>query len=82
MNRRQFITLVGGAVAARASRGQAQQPTMPTIGWLSLSTELSVRSVLEAFRSGLTALGYTEGKNIRMLYRYLMRTASPLMLVS
>jgi putative ABC transport system substrate-binding protein len=43
---------------------------MPTIGWLSLATEPSTRAGVEAFRSGLADLGYTEGKNIRALYRF------------
>jgi len=43
---------------------------MPTIGWLSLGTERALRSILEGFRSGLAALGYTEDKNIRVLQRY------------
>jgi putative ABC transport system substrate-binding protein len=43
---------------------------VPTIGWLYLGTELSVRRVLEGFRSGLADLGYTEGKNVRVLYRF------------
>src|SRR5262249_36980913 len=70
VKRREFITFVVGAAAAWLSRAHAQQRAMPTIGWLSLSTELSVRPALEAFRSGLADLGYTEGKNIRVLYRY------------
>jgi putative ABC transport system substrate-binding protein len=43
---------------------------MPTIGWLYLGSEPSVRYAVEAFRLGLAALGYTEGKNIRVLYRH------------
>ena len=67
MRRREFITLVSGAAAAWSSRAHAQQPAMPTIGWLYLGSEPSVRPVVEAFRSGLADLGYTEGKNIRVL---------------
>jgi putative ABC transport system substrate-binding protein len=70
MRRREFITLAAGAAAAWLSHAQAQQPTMPTIGWLSLATEVSMRWVVEAFRSGLADLGYIEGKNIRILQRY------------
>ena len=70
MKRRAFITLIAGAAAVWSSRARTQQTTVPTIGWLSLGTELSVRSALEAFRSGLADLGYTEGKNIRVLQRY------------
>jgi putative ABC transport system substrate-binding protein len=43
---------------------------MPTIGFLALGREGDLQSIIKAFRSGLTALGYTEGKNIRVLYRY------------
>src|SRR5215475_2149749 len=70
MKRRAFITLIAGAAAVWSSRARTQQPTVPTIGWLHLGTELSVRRVLEGFRSGLADLGYTEGKNIRVLYRF------------
>ena len=70
MRRREFITLIGGAAAVRSSRVHGQQPAMPTIGWLTLGSELSVPHIVEAFRSGLADLGYSEGKNIRVLYRY------------
>jgi len=43
---------------------------MPTIGYLSAGSELEARPQRDAFRSGLVDLGYTEGKNIRVLYRY------------
>src|SRR5215467_10946332 len=59
-----------GAAVVWSTRARTQQPRVPTIGWLSLSTEPTVRTALEAFRSGLADLGYTEGKNIRVLYRY------------
>jgi putative tryptophan/tyrosine transport system substrate-binding protein len=71
MKRREFIILVGGAAAAWSSQVRAQQPAMPTIGWLHLGSERPVQgSSIGAFRSGLAALGYREGKNIRVLYRY------------
>jgi putative ABC transport system substrate-binding protein len=70
MRRREFITLIGVATAVWSSRAQAQQPAMPTIGYLSTGSELAARPQSEAFQSGLASLGYTEGKNIRVLYRY------------
>jgi len=70
MKRRAFITLIGGAAAAWSSRAHAQQRAMPTIGFLHLGSEHGFRPLVEAFRSGLVDLGYTEGKNIRVLYRY------------
>jgi putative tryptophan/tyrosine transport system substrate-binding protein len=68
VRRREFIT--GSAAAVWASPAQAQQHAMPTIGFLSLSSEGGIRPYTEAFRSGLAALGYAEGKNIRVLYRF------------
>jgi putative ABC transport system substrate-binding protein len=43
---------------------------MPTIGWLHLGSELSGKIPIEGFRSGLADLGYTDGRNIRVLYRF------------
>jgi putative ABC transport system substrate-binding protein len=43
---------------------------MPTIGWLFLGSESSGRLSVEAFRTGLADFGYTEGANVRVLYRY------------
>jgi len=70
MNRRESMTLVGGAAAVWSSRVHAQQRPMQTIGWLSMGAELQSDPTLDAFRSGLSDLGYREGKNIRVLYRY------------
>jgi putative ABC transport system substrate-binding protein len=70
MRRREFITLIGGGFVACVSPAQAQQPTIPAIGYLYLGSQRSIQQFIEAFRSGLAALGYTEGKNIRVLYRF------------
>src|SRR5262249_4144783 len=70
VRRREFIMFLGGAVVAWPLAASAQQPAVPTIGFLHLGSEVSVRLVSEAFRFGLADFGYTEGKNIRVLYRY------------
>jgi len=71
MRRREFITVVCGAAAAWSSRAHPLQPAMLTIGWLYLGSEdASIRPEIEGFRAGLADLGNTEGKNIRLLYRY------------
>ena len=61
-----FVTLAAcGAVA------QAQQPTkVPRIGFLSAISPSTVAARIEAFRQGLRELGYVEGKNIVIEYRY------------
>ena len=70
MRRREFILLVGGTAAVWSSRVHGQHPAIPTIGWLNLASDTAARPMSEAFRSGLAALGYTEGNNIRVLYRF------------
>ena len=74
LRRREFITLLGGAAAApsflwsRAAR--AQQPAMPLIGVLSpVSAAIAVRNIA-AFRQALRDLGYVEGRNIAIEYRF------------
>src|SRR5262245_113205 len=69
LRRRQFITLLGGAAAAWPVAAQAQQfGKIPRLGVLvSLSAP---HPFTEAFRSGLHDLGYIEGTNIAIEWRY------------
>src|SRR5712691_12879094 len=71
MRRREFIVFLGGAVAALPPGGGAQQPgNVSTIGYLSDSSPANPSPHPEPFRQGLRDLGYIEGKNITMEYRY------------
>jgi putative tryptophan/tyrosine transport system substrate-binding protein len=66
MRRRDFITLLGGAVAWSITARAQQRSKIPRIGYLdplSRSSRMAAGWV-EAFRSGLHDLGYVEGKNI------------------
>ena len=71
MKRREFITLLGGA-AAWPVVTHAQQPgKLPRIGYLSPSSAASgFLGRDNAFREGLSELGYVEGKNIIIEYRF------------
>jgi hypothetical protein len=71
MRRREFITRLGGATAALPLSVRAQQPAMPLIGYLSTGTpQTDAEPYLIPFRQGLNALGYIEGRNVTIEYRW------------
>src|SRR4249920_1112074 len=71
MRRREFITLLGGAVAAKPRAARAQQAGKAyRIGFLGNSTAALEADLVGPFREGLRDLGYVEGQNILIEYRW------------
>jgi putative ABC transport system substrate-binding protein len=71
VRRREFITLLGGAVAARSLAASAQtQAKIPRVGCVFSSTPTLAKHYIEAFRQGFGELGYVEGQTIVLELRW------------
>src|SRR4029077_12229043 len=69
IRRRAFITLLGGAAAAWPLVARAQA-AMPVIGYLSSRNAATDVPMLAAFREGLGSVGYVEGRDLAIEYRF------------
>jgi putative ABC transport system substrate-binding protein len=70
MRRRHFMTLLGGAALAWPSAAPAQTGAMPTIGFLHSASRQPFARFVDAFHQGLNDMGYFEGRNVQMEYRW------------
>jgi putative tryptophan/tyrosine transport system substrate-binding protein len=69
VKRRDFITLLGGAMAAWPLAARAQ-PSIPVVGWLGVATPNSYARSVEAFQRGLSETGFVDGQSVKIEYRW------------
>ena len=69
MRRREFIAVLGGAVTLPLA-ARAQQAAMPVVGFLWSASFAGVTHLTSAFRRGLKEIGFVEGQNVAVEYRF------------
>jgi len=70
MQRRDFIKVVVGSVAVWPFATRAQQRTMPVVGFLHSASPDPYSNHVASFRQGLSEVGYVEGQNVTIEYRW------------
>jgi ABC-type uncharacterized transport system substrate-binding protein len=71
MRRREFLGALSGAAAVWPFAAQAQPAALPVIGYLSSLTQAVSVRLDQALRRGLSEMGYVEGQNVSIQYRWI-----------
>jgi putative ABC transport system substrate-binding protein len=70
IRRRELLAALGGAAAAWPLAAPAQQPAMPVVGFLTSLGQNERPNLRDAFRRGLSEVGFVEGRNVAIEYRF------------
>jgi putative tryptophan/tyrosine transport system substrate-binding protein len=70
MQRRDFIILLGNVAAIWPLVGRAQQPALPVIGFINVTSARNYTRRLVGFLNGLRETGYVDGRNVKIEYRW------------
>ncbi|WP_046864006.1 ABC transporter substrate-binding protein [Microvirga massiliensis] len=70
MKRREFIALLGSAATGWSLAARAQQPTIPIVGFLRSTPSKPFAHLVKSFREGLSEVGFVEGRNVEIDYRW------------
>jgi hypothetical protein len=70
VTRRELIALLGSTATTWPLGARAQQPAMPVVGYLSPGSAETLAPYVTAFRGGLKNVGYVEGQNVALEYRW------------
>jgi putative tryptophan/tyrosine transport system substrate-binding protein len=78
VRRRDLIKVIAGLAAVWPFAGHTQQPSMPVIGYLGLTSANADAYLLTHFQKALSGAGFEDGRNVKIEYRFAERDVSRL----